>query len=260
MERRAGQKGTDMGSIDRESSVPFYHQLYDILRGDILSGRLKMGQRLPTEFERMDVYHVSRTTVRQTIAKLRKEGLVVVRPGKGTFVSEIKIEPELATLTGFAEDMQALGLTPSARVLGVETVKASELVADALKLQVGEPVTKITRIRLAEDTPVSYEFAFLRPDVGQKVAEENLEILPIFSIFENKYGLPLSDAVYRIGASRANQAVAQALAISRGAPIFFVERTTYAPAGNPVVFEQIAYRGDRFRYMMRLKRRHSDRW
>lgn len=242
-------------SIDRFSPVPLYHQLHDILREEMASGRLKAGTRLSTEFEFMKRFAVSRTTVRQTIARLRKEGLVSVHRGKGTFVGGAKIEPDLSALTGFVEDMQALGLTASARVLGVENIKASEQVAEALAVSPGEPVTKITRIRLAEEIPVSFEHSFLPLELGRRVAEENLEVSPIFSLFEDKYGLELGEAFYRIEAGRATRAVAEALEIERGAPVLAIERTTYSTTGAPVDFEQMFYRGDRIRYTMRLKRR-----
>lgn len=75
-----------MPDIERMSPVPLYQQLVEILRDEIASGRLRMGQRVSTEFELMRRFSVSRTTVRQTIARLRKQGLLSVQRGKGTFV------------------------------------------------------------------------------------------------------------------------------------------------------------------------------
>ena len=244
-----------MPDIERMSPVPLYQQLVEILRDEIAAGRLKVGQRVSTEFELMRRFSVSRTTVRQTIARLRKQGLLSVQRGKGTFVGNHKIEPELSALTGFVEDMQALGLTASARVLGVENVPAPERVAAALRVAPDGEVTKVTRIRLAEDVPVSFEYSFLPLELGRRVAEENLEVSPIFSLFEEKYGIELGEAFYRIEAGRATRAVAEALEIERGAPVLAIERTTYSTAGTAVDFEQMFYRGDRIRYTMRLKRR-----
>jgi GntR family transcriptional regulator len=244
--------------IERVSAVPLYQQLFEILREEIISGRLRADQRLATEFELMRRFALSRTTVRQTIARLRSQGLISVHRGKGTFVGKRdKIEPELSALTGFVEDMQALGLTASARVLGVRNVKVSEQVAEQLAISRGALVTKITRIRLAEEVPVSFEYSFLPLELGQRVAQENLEILPIFSLFEDKYGIALGEAFYRIGASRAGRATAGALGIEPGAPVLTMERTTYSAAGQPIDFEQMSYRGDRIRYTMRLKRRRG---
>ena len=244
-----------MTGIERDSPVPFYRQLADILRGELFSGKLKPGLRLPTEFALMERFGVSRTTVRQTIARLQKDGLISVQRGKGTFVAVRKIEPELSALTGFVEDMQALGLRASARVVGIRTEPASDAVAEALRMPPGEPVTRITRVRLAEDDPVSFEYSSLPLALGKRVAEENLEIFPIFTLLEDKYGIPLGEASYRIEASTATRVMATALGIKPGAPMLAIERTTYSVDGSPVDFEQMFYRGDRVRYTMRLKRR-----
>lgn len=246
-----------MAHIERSSPVPFYQQLADILRDDITSGRLAGEPRLATEFELMEKFAVSRTTVRQTIALLQKEGLISVHRGKGTFVAPRRIEPELSALTGFVEDMQALGLTASARVLGLRNEKASARVAEALRVSPGELVTRLTRIRLAEEAPVSFEYSFLPLELGRRVAEENLEISPIFTLFEEKYGIVLGEASYRIEAMGATPVVAEALDLRRGAPVLAIERTTFSTAGVPVDFEQMFYRGDRIRYTMRLKRRRG---
>jgi GntR family transcriptional regulator len=244
-----------MADIERGSPVPFYKQLADILRGDITSGRLRPGHRLATEFELMGRFRVSRTTVRQTIAQLQKQGLISVQRGKGTFVAGARIEPELSALTGFVEDMQALGLTASAKVLGVAREKAASRVAEALGLAEGEDVIRITRIRLAENVPVSFEHSFLALELGQRVAEENLEIYPIFSLLEDKYGIALGEASYRISAAGAGPDVARAIGMKRGAPVLSIERTTFSASGAPINFEQMFYHGDRMTYTLRLKRR-----
>jgi GntR family transcriptional regulator len=246
-----------MAHIERGSPVPFYQQLAGILRRDITSGRLGREQRLATEFELMDAYKVSRTTVRQTIALLQKEGLIAVHRGKGTFVAPRKIEPELSALTGFVEDMQALGVSASARVLGLCNEKASARVAEALRVSPGDVVTRLTRIRLADDVPVSFEYSFLPLELGRRVAQENLEISPIFTLLEQKYGIPLGEASYRIEAMGASRVVADALGLARGAAVLAIERTTCSVARAPVDFEQMFYRGDRICYTMRLKRRRS---
>jgi GntR family transcriptional regulator len=137
----------------------------------------------------------------------------------------------------------------------VETVKADESVAHALGLDPGEGVTKVTRIRLAEEVPVSFEYSFLPEEIGRRVAEENLEVSPIFSLLEDKYGIQLGEAVYRIEAAAASRVVADNLGIKPGTPILAIERTTYSAVGQAVDFERMFYRGDKIRYTMRLKRR-----
>ena len=61
-------------------------ELAQRLSAEILSGRLQPGARLPTEQELSLATGVSRTVVREAVAALRAEGLVVTRQGLGAFV------------------------------------------------------------------------------------------------------------------------------------------------------------------------------
>src|SRR6185312_3879483 len=76
------------------------------------SGRLEPGARLPTEQALTRAARVSRTVVREAVAALRAEGLVVTRQGVGAFVGEtarrpFRIEPsELGTLREVLQVME----------------------------------------------------------------------------------------------------------------------------------------------------------
>jgi GntR family transcriptional repressor for pyruvate dehydrogenase complex len=63
-------------------------QLIDVLRDEIRARRLQPGERLPTEQDLVGRFQVSRTVVREAIASLRAEGLVVTRQGAGAFVAD----------------------------------------------------------------------------------------------------------------------------------------------------------------------------
>lgn len=62
--------------------------VFEGLMARIRSGDLGPGAQLPTESELCDAFEVSRTVVREAVARLRAEGLVIPRQGKGVFVSE----------------------------------------------------------------------------------------------------------------------------------------------------------------------------
>jgi GntR family transcriptional regulator, transcriptional repressor for pyruvate dehydrogenase complex len=64
------------------------------LREEIVTGRLKSGERLPSEHEISEGYGVSRPTVREAIGRLKHDGLVVTRQGSGVFVAD----PQAATV------------------------------------------------------------------------------------------------------------------------------------------------------------------
>ena len=108
-----------------------YSRVETVLAGEIADGVLKVGDQLPTEDSLIARFEVSRITVRRAIQNLVSRGLVEIRRGKGTFVAAPKITQELKELSGFVEDMHALGRKPTARVISKEIVTADTTVAQS---------------------------------------------------------------------------------------------------------------------------------
>lgn len=77
-----------MSNIDHDSPIPIYHQLKTLIREKIELGVWRPGDRIPTEQKLCQLYNISRTPVRQALNELEFEGLIVRRPGQGTYVSE----------------------------------------------------------------------------------------------------------------------------------------------------------------------------
>jgi GntR family transcriptional regulator len=243
--------------VDPHSPVPLHAQLEQALLKGIRDGELQSGSRLPSEDELTARFAVSRTTVRTAIQSLMGRGVVEIRRGKGTFVTEPVITQELTELTGFVEDMQALGKVPSARVLDRRLVAASETVARQLAVQRGAMVARIQRVRLADGTALSFDETYLPQELGAKVMTDDLENQPIFALLEQKYSTPLLEAEYRLAAVASHGTVARALGIDAGSPIFLIERTTFSDRRRPVDYERLYYRGDHIRFVTRLTRRQS---
>jgi GntR family transcriptional regulator len=235
--------------------LPLYAQVENVIIDRISDGSLPPGTRLPSEDELVQEYAVSRTTIRAAIQSLIQRGLVEIRRGKGTFVTQPKITQELTELTGFVEDMQALGRHAKAKVLDQQVVAANQVVARQLAIPQGTLVVRIQRVRLADAIPLSFDETYLPKQLGEKVMADNLETEPIFSLLEQKYRTPLVEAEYRLEAVSADAAVATALCIEEGSPIFLIERTSYSIGHRPVDYEKLHYRGDQIRFVTRLLRR-----
>ena len=221
----------------------------------ISDGSLPAGSRLPSEDSLVQEYAVSRATIRAAIQSLVQRGLVEIRRGKGAFVTHPKMTQELTELTGFVEDMQALGRQPTAKVLDRQIVAASQLVARRLALSQGAPVVRIQRVRLADRVALSFDETYLPKELGEKVMADNLNTEPIFSLLEQKYNTPLVEAEYQLEAVCADATVARALRIGVGRAIFLIERTSYSIGDRPVDYEKHHYRGDQIRFVTRLARR-----
>lgn len=242
---------------DSHSKLPLYAQVEAILIARIESGVFPLGTQLPPEEELIREFKVSRTTIRTTIQNLVRLGLVEIQRGRGTFVASPRIVQEMTELTGFVEDMQMLGRSATARVLGAEIVAATPAIAERLSLTRGENVACIQRVRLSDGVPLSFDETYLPEDLGRKIMSENLASEPIFSLLEDRYDTPLLEAEYVLESTTATPLVASALSIPTGAPIFLIERTTYTNQGRAVDYERLHYRGDSIRFKTRLARRRN---
>jgi DNA-binding GntR family transcriptional regulator len=156
-------------SSDLNSRLPLYAQVENVIISRISNGSLPPGTRLPSEESLVQEYAVSRTTIRAAIQSLVQRGLVEIRRGKGTFVTHPKITQELTELTGFVEDMQALGRHATAKVLDQQVVAATQVVARQLALPQGAPVVRIQRVRLGDGIPLSFDQTYLPKELGEKV-------------------------------------------------------------------------------------------
>jgi DNA-binding LacI/PurR family transcriptional regulator len=91
--------------IDAGSPVAIGQQLRTILLGEIEEGIYKVGQRIPSERSLAELYQISRSSVRETIAGLLNEGVLFHSVGRGTFVAEPGLRnmriPDRASTIGF---------------------------------------------------------------------------------------------------------------------------------------------------------------
>lgn len=115
-------------TIDQGSFEPVYRQLARILREQIQAGHLRPGAALPSEASLSQTYGVGRDAVRDALAALRSEGLVITTRGIGTFVRQpatdvtvVRKGPgtQVTARVATVEERQHLGLPEGTAVLVV---------------------------------------------------------------------------------------------------------------------------------------------
>lgn len=121
-------------------AAPLGDQVFAAVQADILEGRLKPGERLPTEPALSASFGVSRTVIREAISRLRNDGLVTAKQGAGVFVSEITMNRTFRLPAQSLENTTALREIFELR-LGVEV----EAAALAAKRRSHDELTRIVR-------------------------------------------------------------------------------------------------------------------
>src|ERR1700726_2378148 len=125
--------------IVREQGITVHAQIEDWLAGQIATGGLVPGDRLPTEQDLAAWFGVSRMTLQHALAELARRGLLTRTVGRhgGTFVSAPKLEQDLTTLAGFSEQLRRHGMVAGARVLSATERPAGPVASEALGVAEG---------------------------------------------------------------------------------------------------------------------------
>ena len=119
-------------------------EIYAIIKDEIKNKKYKIGDKLPGEYELMSIYDVTRSTIREVLAGLTKEGIIEKIAGKGSFVTRV---PSLGTIAVCA---RYGNLTASANWFST-LIRAVNDYAEALGYEVmlmvayGETIDKLTK-------------------------------------------------------------------------------------------------------------------
>lgn len=105
--------------LDGASGVPFYRQIIQGIEREILSGRLRSGEKLPTIRSLAIELKMNPNTVAKAYAELELRGLVTTQVGSGTYVSGIRpefsgeerMEQVKAAVERFLRELESLGVT-----------------------------------------------------------------------------------------------------------------------------------------------------
>ena len=141
--------------------LPLYQKLAEDLKSQIEDGSLKENEKLPSELELSQEYSVSRITLRKAMEILAEEGYIIKHQGLGTFVAPRKLNRiDDGRRMGFTEVCANEGKTASAEILGVEWLTAKGELGRNLRVEEGEKVFKLSRIRGCDGIPVMIEVLY----------------------------------------------------------------------------------------------------
>lgn len=229
-------------------ATPLYRLLRRGIRRAIDQGLLGVGDALPGERDLAEALGVSRVTVRKGLGGLVAEGLLMQQQGVGTFVAP-RVEQPLSILTSFSEDMTARGMTPGARWIDQGTGLASPEEALALGLPPGTPVSRLHRLRTANDKPMTLE----RTTVPRARLPDPTLVGDSLYAYLAAHGAPPFRALQRLRAERLEAEEAKLLAAPIGSPALYVERRAFLESGEPIEFSRSLFRGDAYDFVVELQ-------
>jgi GntR family transcriptional regulator len=234
--------------------TPLYFRIQEMLRAQIAAGRLREGGRLPSESELAERFRTTRGTVRQALAQLTFEGLIIRRMGLGTFVGRASIESRIEAQRprSFEEQMEETGADVSFRLLSFETEPVTSATAAALNLNASDFVYRLRRLRLVDGAVIGLENRAMLESIGSAVPAAALTTRSAVAITEAALRTPLGGMTVSVGAVEAGTETARLLGLRRGNAVLVRTHTFFDQIGHPVLAGDSIYRGDKYRFSYRF--------
>lgn len=235
----------------RKHAGPLYSQLSQHIESAIRSGVFREGEALPSEREIAQISNLSRVTVRKAVQKLVQEGFVIQRQGSGTSVApqRERVEQSLSRLTSFSEDMKRRGWRSRSRWLerGIFTPSPEETMV--LGLTPNSDVTRISRLRIADDMPLAIE----RASIAATILPDPENVGQSLYAHLAKFGHKPIRAIQRISSQILHTEDAHLLKVPELSAGLRIERIAYLKSGKVVEFTRSLYRGDAYDFVAELR-------
>ncbi|MFC1959647.1 GntR family transcriptional regulator [Chloroflexota bacterium] len=241
-------------TFDRDSPIPLYQQLYDLLRDRIMRGDFAEGKVMPTEMELAQQFSLSRVTIRRALQLLVNEGLILRQAGKGSFVCPQLLQENLSQLRGFAEMMLVQYPDHVMEILGYKVITAPQHVYQVLALKQDTNVVCINRRHVLNHVPLAYTIIYLPLDIGGLLTPNDVSQESIYSLIAQKTDSVIRSATQTIGAIPADQHLADRLDIALESPVLEVKRVTYSTTKRPLEYILLYYPGGRHELSMEVFR------
>lgn len=233
------------------SEAPLYLALKRRIEDAVQRGDIGPGDALPSERDIAAKADISRVTVRKAVQDLVRSGVLVQRHGSGTFVAPRveRVEQSLSRLTSFTEDMARRGMTVRSQWLdrGIYPPSPDEMMV--LGLSAKELVARVSRLRIADGTPLAIERASLSAEILPDPAAVGSSLYAALAATGRR---PVR-AVQRISAASLGEADARLLDVPAGAASLHIERISYLASGKVIEFTRSIYRGDAYDFVAELR-------
>jgi len=222
--------------------VPRYQAIAADLAAKIRDGHYAPGQALPAQRELSAAYGVTLMTLRQALRELDGEGLIVQRPGKGTFVAKSPLAYQLGSLRSFADDLREQGHEVRTTVIAVAQRRLPARVAARLRVRESETGLRLERVRAFAGRRAIHQVSWVRQPYADRVRDVDFGATSLYAALADA-GAVIARASETIRPELLGPDVARHLDEDAGAPVLVSTRITDDKDGTPLVADSATLLG-----------------
>jgi DNA-binding GntR family transcriptional regulator len=237
-------------------SPPRHTQIAERLRADIQSGVYVLGARLPIEAELVTLFDTSRPTLRQALATLTAEGLIVRRPRTGSVVVATRMPVVLSHAVTSVNELLDYPRDTHRKVTATCYLKADAGLAQQLHCPAGKAWFQITTLRYAgkSTVPLCWTDTYVLPKYAGVTKHRRHTLIPVCEQIVELYDEVIEQADIEIFVMRVPKRMAAALKAPADSPAMGVMRT-YTGRDDEVFQTTVSvHPEERYRYRFELKR------
>lgn len=230
-----------------KNGIPLYFQLKEYLLKEIKEN-YPAGSLLPSEGEIEQKYGVSRITVRKAIEELSREGIVIKKQGKGTFVQEEKILYDANIIGSLTQRLEAQKHQLQTKSIEYLTITEAHHVKELLGC---DTLLCIKRFRILDGIPFAIMLNYIDATNVPNI-QEAFDIESLYTFYTQQYGITFHYAEETVGAKAATKAHSRQLELPPGTPLLSLQRLSYNKKHKPIEYSDIVIRSDMYQHKIIL--------
>ncbi len=233
--------------------VPMYRQVYLTLKSDLDHGRYRSDKPFPSEIALAQKFGVSRVTLRHTMAMLQREGLIVRRPGIGTFPAPPDTRVKFrSTMDSFYDTVRTASNRYATKVLEFERGPTPPFVQERCP-NFGDTciqIKKVVRGRSSK-TPIHFSTHYFPSSLVDNFPSKKLTSGLVMLLLKNA-GVKSFQTDLAITTTLADLDAARHLGVEAGTALIVTKRISKDRLGEPIEFLYAMTRPDQYEYVFRF--------
>lgn len=237
--------------IDKNSSIPLYEQVTNVLRQEILNNVYGSSGSIGTHTQLAKRFGVSLITIRKAVQILEEEGILAIHQGKGTFVNFTTLVDPLNSLTGVSNMLRDMNVTTN-RVPVMEVRKTPVWLPTDVQEILGPECLFILRVVSVGNIPFANTEMYLPVKYANTFTREDVEQRTVYQLLEDRLGLALGKGRQIIRAAGAAGSAAENLNLPKNYPVLQIERKAYSRDGELIEYRILSYEASRYSFLVEL--------
>lgn len=230
-----------------------YIEIYEKILHAIQRGEYPENSPLPAERDLCDKYHVSRSTIRQALMRLKDADIIYTVQGNGTFIKpQVFTQPLTSQFYSFTDSLKSSNVLIQNEIVNYDLILADSSLAKRTGYAEHSVFHKIVRLRSAREYPLMLETTYLPQSRFVKLDLDVLSKGSLYEFLRTKYGFQADNATETFRPVMPRHDEKALLQIPATTPCILLERFSYEDS-LLIEYTKSIVRGDKYIFHIELQ-------